>query len=137
LIGALSVSARRIALTMTAGRLSFRGLLRRRAIRASRVVELEVDWGRPSGRVSPLWLLIEESGRTTLALNRKAWDERRLEELRASLGLPLERRQTALRPAQARLLYPASVPWWAAHPSTATLLAIAILSALILGAGST
>jgi hypothetical protein len=70
---------------MTGGRLSFRGLLRERAIRASRVVELEVDWGRPSGRVSPLWLLIEESGRATLALNRKVWDERRLEELRSSL----------------------------------------------------
>ena len=122
---------------MTGGRLSFRGLLRERAIRPSRVVELEVDWGRPSGRVSPLWLLIDESGRATLALNRKVWDERRLEELRRSLGLPLERRRTALRPAQARLLYPASVPWWAAHPTAATLLGIAIVSALSLGAGST
>ncbi len=136
LLGALLLAVRRTALSVTGGRLSFSGLLHERALRPSRVVELEVDWGGRSGRVSSLWLLVEESGRTALALNRKLWDEPQLEELSRSLGLPVERLQTALRPAHARLLYPASVPWWAAHPTAATLLGLAVLSALILGAGS-
>jgi hypothetical protein len=138
-IVAISVSRRRTALTLVGGRLSCNGLLGERVIletdRADRVVKLNVDWSRVSGRVSSLWLLIDDSERAAISLNRNVWDERQLEKLREGLGLRIEAVETPERPAQARSLYPGCVPWWAAHPSVTTLLAILMAAALILVAG--
>jgi hypothetical protein len=135
-VGLLSLSRRRTKLTMIGGQLIFSGLFRDRVLLAGgspgRVVDVQVNWGKASGRRSRLWLLINAAGRTAVGLNRETWDDGQLEGLRESLGLPIEIVETPKRPAELRKAYPGTLPWWVAHPSVATLIGIVTLTALVL-----
>lgn len=135
-IGVMRLSYGRVKLTMIGDRLIVTGLLRDRVVLAGdltgRVVDIEVAWGRASGRQSRLWLLINGAGRTTVGLNRETWDEGQLERLRESLGLPIEIVETPKRPVELRRAYPGTLPWWVAHPSVATVMAIVVIATLVL-----
>ena len=134
-IGLVRWSRRRVKLTMIGGRLIFSGLLRDRVVLAGdhseRIVDVEIVWPMSSGRRSRLRLFINETGRTAVSLNRAVWDGGQLEELRERLGLPVETVERAQRPVQVRKTYPGTIPWWAAHPSIATVLSIAALTVLV------
>lgn len=119
---------------MAQGALTFTGLFRRRTLSPVRVISAEVTWGRASNRQTKLWVLLGAIGRTSVGLNRDAWDERQLEDLREDLGLPLETVPGLERPAELRKSYPGSIPWWSAHPSLTTVVAIAAVAALVLAA---
>ena len=135
-IGLISLSYQRTKLTMIGRRLIFTRPLHDRIVlvgdSTARVVDVEVVWRNASGRRSRLWLLIDSAGRTAVGLTRKTWDDRQLEGIRESLGLPIEIVETPQRPAELRKAYPGTIPWWAAHSSIATALAIVILTALVL-----
>lgn len=135
-IGLINLSYRRTKLSMIDGRLVFTGLLRDRVALAGdgtgRVVKVEVDWGKGSARRSRFWLLINAAGRTAVFLNRDAWDDGQLEGLREHLGLPIEIVETPKRPVELRKAHPGTIPWWGAHVSVATVLAILVLAALVL-----
>jgi hypothetical protein len=130
----ISFSRQRMKLTMIDGRLVFTGFARDRVVlaegRTGRVVDVQVDWGRASGRKSRFWLLIDTAGRAVVSLNRDAWDDGELEVLRERLGLPIEIVETPKRPVELRKAYPGTIPWWGAHPVIATVLAIVIIAAL-------
>lgn len=136
LVGLTSLSLRRVKLTMIGGQLSFTSLLRDRVVLAAdgtgQVVKVEVDWGKASGRRSPLWLLINAAGRTVVVLNRHVWDDAQLEGLRDRLGLPIAVVETPKRPAELRKTYPGTIRWWMAHPVVATVLAIVTIAGLVL-----
>lgn len=139
-VGAVAVfrrSHRRTRLTLTNGRLVFSGLVSDRVLfadgRPGRVVEADVDWGLASGRRSRLWLLVDADGRTEVGLNHHVWDQGQLEDLRVRLGLPREVVTQPLRPAEARKVYPGTIPWWAVHPVLATYLLIALIIAIVVG----
>jgi hypothetical protein len=134
LIGVMSLSRRRTKLTMVSRQLILSGLLRDRVLLAGdgrgRVVNVEVAWGNTSGRRSRLWLLMNATGQTAVGLNRDTWNDGQLENLRESLGLPLEVDDTPKRPAELRKVYPGSIAWWAVHPAVAASLAIIIVAVL-------
>jgi hypothetical protein len=134
--GLLSLSRRRTKLALADRQLTFSGLLGDRVsiVNAStwRVAELEVFWGNISGRRSRLWCLVNAAGRAEVSLNRAAWDAGQLESLRESLGVPLEVAAAPKRPAEVRQTYPGTIPWWAAHPATATLLVVVVITVLVL-----
>jgi hypothetical protein len=136
IIGAISLSYRRTKLTLVGGQVIFTGLWRDRVVlpkgQAGRVVDVDVAWRDPSGRRSRLWLIVNGRGRTAIGLNRDAWDGGELERVRESLGLPIEVVEAPKRPAEVRRAYPGIIPWWAAHTTVATVLAIFALSALVL-----
>jgi hypothetical protein len=135
-IGLMGLSRRRVKLTIVGGRVIFSGLLRDRVVLAGdhsgRIVDVEVVWPMSSGRRSRLRLFITQAGRTAVSLNREVWDSGQLEELREQLGLPVETVEQAQRPTEMRKNYPGTIPWWAAHPSVATVLVIVALTALVL-----
>jgi hypothetical protein len=97
-----------------------------------RVVKVEVDWGKASGRRTRFWLLTDAAGRKVVGLNRDVWDDGGLEGLRERLGLPIEIVETPKRPAEMRKAYPGTIPWWGAHPVVTTILAIAIVATLLI-----
>ena len=134
-VGLLTLSRRRIKLTLIDGGLIFSGLLRDRVLftkgSVGRVAHVEVDWGKASGRQSRLWLLIDATGKTAVGLNRELWDGAQLENVREGLGLPIEVVDTPKRPAELRKAFPGSIPWWGAHPAMSSL-AIVIIAALVL-----
>jgi hypothetical protein len=136
LVGLINLSLRRTKLTMVGEQLIFTGLLRERVVLhagcAGRVVKVDVDWGKASARRSRFWLLINAAGRAAVSLNLNAWEDGQLEGLRESLGLPMETVEPAKRPAELRQAYPGTIPWWGAHPSVATVLAIFALTAVVL-----
>jgi hypothetical protein len=121
---------------MISGSLVFSGIFGSRVLLApnsrGRVVNVEVAWGKASGRRSRLWLLINETGRAAIGLNRDMWGYDQLESLREDLGLPLAVDDTARRPAELRRVYPGSIAWWAAHPAIATTLLIVVVAVLVL-----
>jgi hypothetical protein len=135
-IGLINLSYRRTKLSLINRRLIFTGLLRDRVALAGddsgRVVKVEVDWGKASARRSRFWLLINAAGRTAVCLNRDAWDEGQLEGLREHLGLPIEIVETPKRPVELRKAHPGTIPWWGAHVTVATVLAMLVLAALVL-----
>jgi hypothetical protein len=135
-IGLIVLSLRRTKLTMIGGQLKFTGVLRDRVVRvgsgAGRVVEVEVEWGKASGRRSRLWLLVDAAGRAAVVLNRNKWDAGQLEALRERLGLTMELVEMPQRPAELRKTYPGIIPWWTAHPSIATVLTILALTVAVL-----
>ncbi len=135
-IGLMSLSRRQTKLTMLNGALVFSGIFGSRMLLTQnsrgRVVNVEVAWGKTSGRRSRLWLLMNEKGRTAIGLNRDMWGYEQLESLRQDLGLPLAVDDTARRPAELRRVYPGSIPWWAAHPAVATSLVIVVVAVLVL-----
>jgi len=135
-VGLLTLSRRRVKLTLIDGGLVFSGLLRDRVLftkgSVGRVAHVEVEWGKTSGRQSRLWLLINATGKTAVGLNRELWDGAQLENVRESLGLPIEVADTPRRPAELRKAFPGSIPWWAAHPAMASSLAIVIIAVLVL-----
>jgi hypothetical protein len=132
----MSLSRRQTKLTMLNGALVFSGIFGSRMLLTQnsrgRVVNVEVAWGKTSGRRSRLWLLMNEKGRTAIGLNRDMWGYEQLESLRQDLGLPLVVDDTARRPAELRRVYPGSIPWWAAHPAVATSLVIVVVAVLVL-----
>jgi hypothetical protein len=135
MVGLMYFSRRRVKLTAVGDRLIFSGLLRDRVVlgdHAGRIVDVEVRWGKPSGRRSRLRLFINQAGRTAVSLNKEIWDAAQLEDLRERLGLPIETVARPQRPAELRKAYPGTIPWWAAHPSIATVLAIAVIAVLVL-----
>jgi hypothetical protein len=134
-VGLMYFSRRRVKLTVIGDRLIFSGLLRDRVVlegHAGRIVDVEVIWGKPSGRRSRLRLFINQAGRTAVSLNKEIWDAAELEDLRARLGLPIETVARPQCPAELRKAYPGTIPWWAAHPSIATVLAIVVIVVLVL-----
>lgn len=135
IVGWMHLSRRRMRLTLRGGQLTFSGPLRDRVAltegRQGRVVHVELSWRHAPARRSRLWLLLNESGSTEVGLNRDAWDGRQLEDLRESLGLPIEVVETPKRPSELRRDYPRSVPWWAVHPAVATSLAIVTIATLV------
>jgi hypothetical protein len=135
-IGLMSLSRRQAKLTMLNGALVFSGIFGSRMLLTEnsrgQVVNVEVAWGKASGRRSQLWLLMNEKGRTAIGLNRAIWGYEQLENVREHLGLPLAVDDTARRPAELRRMYPGSVPWWAAHPAVATSLMIVVVAVLVL-----
>jgi hypothetical protein len=135
-IGLMRLSYRRMKLTMIGDRLIFTRLLHDRVVLAGgltgRVVDVEVAWGRASGRRSRFWLLINGTGRTVVGLNRQTWDDGQLERLRESLGLPIEIIEMPKRPTELRKAYPGTLPWWLAYPSAATLVAIITVATVVL-----
>lgn len=132
----MHASRRRVKLTLIGERLIFSGLLRDRVVFAKgqtgRIVDVEVVWGRSSGRRSRLRLFINQAGKTVVSLNQAIWDHEQLEDLRERLGLSTETVARPQRSAELRTAYPGTVPWWAAHPSVATVLAIVVIAALVL-----
>jgi multidrug efflux pump subunit AcrA (membrane-fusion protein) len=139
LVGCFSLSLRRTRLTVVGGQLVFTGFLRKRVVltgtATGRVVKIDVDWGRASGRRSRLWLLVNSAGAAALCLNRSAWDDRDLEALRARLALPIETVEPAQRPAELRKVYPGAISWWGAHPVAVGLFAVAIIAAVMFAVG--
>jgi hypothetical protein len=135
-IGLIGLSYQRTKLIMIGGELKFTGLLRNRVVlgsgRTGRVVDVAVDWGRASGRRSRFWLIVNVAGKATVVLNWNVWDHGQLESLRERAGLPIEVVETPKRPAELRKEYPGTVPWWGAHPSAATVLAIMLLTVVVL-----
>jgi hypothetical protein len=135
-VGLLTLSRRRVKLTLIDGNLIFSGLLRDRVLftkgSVGRVAHVEVDWGKASGRQSRLWLLINATGKTAVGLNRELWDGAQLENIRESLGLPVEIADAPKRPVELRKAFPGSIPWWAAHLSVATVFAIMVVAVLVL-----
>jgi hypothetical protein len=133
--GLMYFSRWRVKLTVIGDRLIFSGLLRDRVVlegHAGRIIDVEAIWGKPSGRRSRLRLFINQAGRTVVSLNREVWDAAQLEDLRVRLGLPIETVTRPQRPAELRKAYPGTIPWWAAHPSIATVLAIAVVAVLVI-----
>jgi hypothetical protein len=132
----MNASRRRVKLTLSGDRLVFSGLLRDREVMAKghggRIVDVEVAWGRSSGRRSRLRLFINQAGKTVVSLNREIWDHEQLEDLRERLGLPTEIVERPQRPAELRNAYPGTIPWWAAHLPVATVFAILVVAALVL-----
>jgi hypothetical protein len=132
----MNASRRRVKLTLIDDRLIFSGLLRDRVVFAKdqngRIVDVEVVWGRSSGRRSRLRLFINRAGKTVVSLNRAIWDHGQLEDLRERLGLPTETVKRPQRPAELRNAYPGTIPWWAAHLSVATVFVIMVVAALVL-----
>jgi hypothetical protein len=131
----MHLSRRRMRLTLCGGQLIVSGPLRDRVAltenHQGRVVHVELAWRHTPAKRSRLWLLLNESGSTTVGLNRDAWDGRQLEGVRERLGLPIEVVETPRRPSELRHDYPCSVPWWAVHPAMATSLAIVIIATLV------
>jgi hypothetical protein len=131
----MHVSRRRMQLTLCDGQLIVSGLLRDRVVLTEgpqgRIVHVELTWRHAPTRRSRLWLLLNGSGSTEVGLNRDVWDDRQLEHLRESLGLPIEVIETPKRPSELRHDYPRSVPWWAVHPAAATSLAIVVIATLV------
>ncbi len=131
----MHVSRRRMQLTLRDRQLIVSGPLRDRVVltegRQGRVVHVELTWRHAPARRSRLWLLLNGSGSTEVGLNRDAWDDRQLEHLRESLGLPIEVIEIPKRPAELRHDYPRSVPWWAVHPAAVTSLAIVAIATLV------
>lgn len=136
-VALLSLSRRRTRLILADGRLTVSGLLRHRAVfttgERGEVIDAEVVWGGASRRRSRLWLLVSSGRHTALRLNRSLWDDRQLERLRERLDLPVVLVDTPQQPAELRRAYPGSIPWWAARPATATVAAIVIIVAALLG----
>jgi hypothetical protein len=133
----ICLSMRRTKLARTHdGRLVLSGVLGHRVLLTQgdkgRMVDVNVGWGGPSHRQSHLRLLVGATGHTAAALNRDTWDGTQLEELRQYFDLPLEVDREPKRAAELRSRYPGSVPWWAAHPTAATLLAIGVVVVLVL-----
>jgi hypothetical protein len=131
-VGLLRLSRRRTNLTMTDGELIFTGLVRRRLLSPVRAISADVQWSKVSSRRSRLWVLVDVTGRAVLGLNRDAWDERQLEGLRESLGLPMETVSRPNRPSELRRATPGFVPWWSAHISLVTVVAIICVAAVVL-----
>jgi hypothetical protein len=135
-VGFLYVARRRMKLALVGQRLVFSGLMHDRMVldedHTGRVVDIEVAWGGASGRRSRLWLLVTAAGRVAVGLNRATWDGEQLENIRQSLGLPLEVIDMPKRPADVRATYPGSLPWWAVRPIVATLVAIVVIAVLVL-----
>lgn len=133
--GAMALARRRTAIADVDGRLVFSGLfgdvVLPSATPGTRVVRTEVIWGGASGRHSRLWLLVRPTGRVARGLNLAVWDAHELEALRERLGLNLEVDDFAKRPAELRKAWPGSIPWWAAHPLVAAVLAVVVVSALV------
>jgi len=132
----MHASRRRVKLTLIGERLIFSGLLRDRVVFAKgqtgRIVDVEVVWGRSSGRRSRLRLFINQAGKTVVSLNQAIWDHEQLEDLRERLGLSTETVARPQRPDELRRAYPGTVPWWGVHPSMAAVLAIMAVAALVL-----
>jgi hypothetical protein len=130
----MHLSRRRMRLALYGGQLVVSGPIRDRVAltegHQGRVVHVEIAWRHTPNRRSRLWLLLNESGGTEVGLNRDAWDNRQLEHIRESLGLPIEVVETPRRPSELRNDYPRSVPWWAVHPAVATSLTIVIIATL-------
>jgi hypothetical protein len=135
-VGFLYLARRRMKLALVGRRLVFSGLMHDRVVldgdHAGRVVDVEVAWGGASRRRSRLWLLVTAAGRVAVGLNRATWDGEQLENIRQSLGLPLEVIDTPKCPADVRTAYPGSVPWWAVRPVVAALVVIVAVAVLVL-----
>ena len=114
---ALEYTRKRTKLVIAAGELHYQGPLSARLVcrvgDGSRVVEVGFRSGRSVS--SRLWLVVDQSGHSRLALNMQAWSPADLELARERLSLSRNSSDVVMTPAELSSAYPESLPWWLSH----------------------